>query len=194
MLKTKLLSIFVAFALMVTVGGVYAAWNYTNDEQVIESKNFNATIAIDEASVNGVPGVLSVNDTGLPSYKVENDGDYHTILESNGSITVTYTPNEGTAIQTVNLKCDIVLTNHRLNGTTNIFNLTGGAQDPDNVIEIEKTLTASNIGGATTWTISTSDIGLVLTDSFLLDTYAEWNAFNTALTSCTLSFIISVVD
>lgn len=194
MLKTKLLSIFVAFALMVTVGGVYASWNYTNDNQVIETKIFNTTIAIDEASVNGVPGVLSLNDTDVLSYKIENDGDYHTILESNGSLIVTYTPNEGTAIQTVNLKCDIVLTNHRLNGTTNIFNLTGGTPDPDNVIEIEKALTASNIGGATTWTISPSDVGLVLTESFLLDTYAEWNTFNTSLTNCTLSFIISVVD
>ena len=195
MLKTKLLSVFVAFALMITVGGVYAAWNYTNDEQIITGQNFNAVISIDVASVEGVPGVLSVNSAETqPKYKVENDGDYNTVLESSGNIVVTYTPNDGTAIRTVNLKCDIVLTNQRLNGTTNIFTLTGGTPDPENVIEVEKTLTASNIGGAATWTISLEDIGLALTETFLLDTYAKWDAFETALSGCTLAFHISVVN
>ena len=186
MLKSKILTLFIAFALIITVGGVYATWTYagSNLTDIVAPNSLTITASINQAQVSGAPGSLEITTNDL-AYHIANDNSYNTVLEESGSIVVEYTPNEGSEYQTVTLVCTITLTNTQYN-SKNIFKFEDSVET---VIEFSQT----NVGnGASAWTIDNDDIGLVLTEAFNLNTVVKYNAFAQALQGSHLEIDINV--
>ena len=187
MLKSKLLTVFIAFALLITVGGVYATWSYagSNLSDIVAPQSFTVTATINDATVKGAPGTLNIDNQDL-TYHIKNDNNtYNTALETSGDITISYTPNEGSEYQTVDLVCTITLTNTQYD-SKNIFKF-------DSTAETVLTLTKSAVGNSgAEWVITDADIGLALTEAFNLNTVTKYNAFMQALKGCHLEVDISV--
>lgn len=103
MLKTKLLSVFVAFALMITVGGVYATWNYADGG--VNDEDYAGFISLTEDVTGIQKGTLAI-DTAQTNFKIEfddpntddpstdniNEDEMHTaVLAYSGKIVVKFT-------------------------------------------------------------------------------------------------------
>ena len=63
----KKLSVLIALVLCVTIGGVYAAWTYTNPDADITDRHFNQLITISAATEEGAAGTYEIvtNITGM---------------------------------------------------------------------------------------------------------------------------------
>lgn len=190
MLKSKLLTVFIAFALVITIGGVYATWAYPSANlQAVTPKSANVVATIDSASVETgtVPGTLAITDTSL-AYHIENTGDYKTGLSApTGGVTVEYTPSTGSEYNTVDMICTIRVVAQKYDGK-DIFKINNPAF-ADGALVLKKSAVGS---GAAAWTITDADIQLALTEVFQLNTMTEWNEFKLALdgTSVALDFTV----
>lgn len=97
MLKTKLLSVFVAFALMITVGGVYATWNYADGG--VNDEDYTGFISLTEEVTGSQKGTLAI-DTGATDFEIlfddsDTDNKTHTaVLAYSGKIVVKFTFSE----------------------------------------------------------------------------------------------------
>lgn len=92
----KKISLLLVLALVLTVGGVYAAWIYPVLDAPINNSE-DISVVIDAASTSGDAGSFSFESTGV-SFKFENDGAYNTVLtavDPNAKIVITFTPNSG---------------------------------------------------------------------------------------------------
>ena len=93
----KKLSLLVAFALIITIGGVYAAWSYAQGD--VETAQGFVLPSMEAVTTTGSKGQISVNTSGL-TMKVDDtdDGDAHNtklVMNDGGKIVITFTPAEG---------------------------------------------------------------------------------------------------
>lgn len=78
----KKISLLIAMILCVTIGGVYAAWTYTNPSADITDKNHEQLITIDAADQKGAAGVYKI-ETNVTKMSIDQYGtgdgsyDYH---------------------------------------------------------------------------------------------------------------------
>lgn len=90
----KKISLFVALALIVTIGGVYAAWIYPSDDALVGSatKTFtgNMTQVETQATNKGEISVETSSDT-LKIF-VDDAGSYVAKAIAQGSVSVLFTP------------------------------------------------------------------------------------------------------
>ena len=198
MLKTKLLSVFVAFALIITVGGVYATWSYagSNLADIAAPGSLSITATISEAEVLGAPGTLAIDSNDL-AYEVVNAGDYEAELVSNGSFTISYTPNDGTDHDTVNVQVKVILNQQAYtpSATNRIFDFSSADKttNPDSG-NLQLILTKNNVSnGAGAWTITYDELGVIFADTYVLDSVAAHNAFAQALRGTHLEIDVSVI-
>ena len=198
MLKSKLLTLFIAFALVITIGGVYATWVYPSANlEAITPQSANVVATINDASVDTgtTPGTLAITDNTL-AYHIKNAGDYKTAIETpiTGGVTIKYTPSEGSEYTLVNLICRIQIVAQQYEGN-NIFKI-GNTEAIDGVLTLKK----SGVGsGADAWTITDADIQLALTQlageaepGFVLDTITKHHDFKAALTGTSIALDFSV--
>ena len=93
----KKISLFVALALIVTIGGVYAAWIYPSDDALVGSatKTFtgNMTQVETQATNKGEISVETSSDT-LKIF-VDDAGSYVAKAIAQGSVSVLFTPADG---------------------------------------------------------------------------------------------------
>lgn len=86
----KKLSLLMALAMIITIGGVYATWTYS--EGVMSTKvheHFN--ISLVGATSTNAKGTLTVDPSGL-SIVIDNNGDYEPVMTISGSVKVYFTP------------------------------------------------------------------------------------------------------
>ncbi len=86
----KKLSLLMALAMLITVGGVYATWTYS--EGVMSTKvheHFN--ISLVGATSTNAKGTLTVDPSGL-SIVIDNDGNYAPEMTVSGSVKVYFKP------------------------------------------------------------------------------------------------------
>jgi hypothetical protein len=197
MLKSKLLTLFIAFALVITVGGVYATWTYTSDDATSANVPgaFSPTISINDATEVGAPGTVSVNSDNAIAYTINNGGSYNTILNDNdGKYVISYAPADGSPYQTINLQCTVTIQNKEYLDQ-DIFSFASDAAVHDHEKgEITITLTKANVGsGDAAWTIGVDDIGLQATE-FTLNTHDKWEAYQLLLKSCKIVMNITALE
>ena len=81
----KKLSVLIAMILCVTIGGVYAAWTYTNPDADITDERFEQLITISTAKEEGAAGVYNI-ETNITGMSIEQLGtnaegkDFHTAV------------------------------------------------------------------------------------------------------------------
>ena len=196
MLKTKLLGIFVAFALMITVGGVYATWGYTTSTlSAINHLNNGVDVNINDATTSGAPGSLVVvGGIHNLAFNIVNSGEYVPEIQGTGAIEIQYVKNSGSSVNSVDLKCELYVSSageHSKYEGAELFCV----RDNQTVVATV-TLQMEDVSDTNTWTITAEELlgyfGFT-SDSLVIDTIEKYNAFAAAIDASQFNIDISVV-
>lgn len=94
----KKFSLFVALALIVTVGGVYATWNYAETPITQVDHNLKG-LSITDVNTTTQSGKVAITDTLI--LKIDDEGNYtpgwdsDVTTQNGGTLQIRYTPNQG---------------------------------------------------------------------------------------------------
>ena len=89
----KRLSLLMALAMIITIGGVYATWNYQSG--VIEGHHMAiGKIGLTEVKTDGSKGAITVTPTVTMLIDDADDNHKPDELTVTGNITITYTPSD----------------------------------------------------------------------------------------------------
>ena len=184
----KKLSILVALILCVTIGGVYAAWSYTSSSMtsVDRTLSHGLTAAVTDGDVGVFQITQNSVDLAIDQTAI---GNYTAKLIVTGSVTVTFTPNDGAPEDVINNAIPSHATIYTKNADTNkyegteIYVATGTPVDLvwNKVSDgtFTATITADNID-------SMLDLGA----EFVLDTHAKYEAFHALEENITITLAI----
>ena len=164
----KKLGLLATLAMCVTIGGVYATWNYADT---------SANLTVDQAAVTGLTGMGTTEGEALKiqdgsnslAFKIDDSDNDHQAdtLVSSGSITVVYDV-ASTNNETATIYCNVSVTT------------TDGKEYLVTTLEknaLTKTFTLN--GADVTWTVTADQLKIALGDDgdFSLSTKAAYNAF-----------------
>lgn len=175
----KKLGLIILMALVLTVGGVYATFNYAH--ATVDSVTTPLNKGIAGTGDKPIPkGTISTNVEGFLLKIDDTTETLTTGLKTQGTVKVTFTPAKGAdasvAADGVNLKLEISFTNntYRLNGVDyEVFKTTGGYEATTGLVL--GTGTKNEANGTFEYTV---DLGKYLTVSEIpLPTLADYNAF-----------------
>ena len=187
-MKLKRFNLILLLALLVTVGGVYAAWHY-NDQMPAEA-SFPKGIEMGILEGQSTYGTISAKDSGL-AFTVSNDGSYNTTLSVTGNFQVQFTPIISADVPTevqnngIYLKVRVVYDAAEYtfpNNTTDYPNFAG-----QSILGAGKDYVIINAGNRVKdlTTIDASQLaGLLVLNTFKLDTVDKYNEFNSFLSTC----------
>ena len=183
------LSLLIALALIVTIGGVYAAWNYA--QGATASVEITREINMAQVNTNSNKGSISVTPHDV-AFLVDDGGNYHTVLKGTGSFDVAFTASTGADATTVTNGIEMIATvtvksegNQTYEGKTPI---TAKTENGANVIDLTPT------GASKTATLTVEQIlGAVELCDVVLDTKAKNDAFHTVLKDYTIVITVSEV-
>ena len=191
------LSTLIAIALIVTIGGVYAAWNYA--QGTTASVEITREVQMAQVITSGNKGTIKATPTNVV-FIVDDKGNYEAELEASGSFAITFTHATGADADTIKngIAMEATITLKTTAGVTGSALL---YYDPHTKTEVAPLTVNSNnkitlnSGAPTKSTIlEASDIAACLTlASVKLDTKAENDAFHNALKNYTIVITISEV-
>lgn len=192
----KKLSLLVALALLITVGGVYATWTYTQSTDIADKREAT-TINMGNVQFVGTYGTYDVNTSTLNLVvEPKTEASHITTLQVTGEIVITFTPNT------------VAPTEVKANGVATTY--TFGVSNPEwkyegtNILAINST--AHTIGvanssaankwtytnGVFTYTIGAAEIaGYIDFEEFNLDTKAKYDAFDLVLENGQVTIAVS---
>ena len=186
----KKLSLLIALCMLLTIGGVYATWTYTQNTDVAdEAVNMNMNLT--DVAYSGSYGTYKVDVTGLSLAIDPKAGTTHTTaLYATGNIIVTFTPN---SVAPADVKENGVKTTYAFS----LANPNWKYEDKDivtiNHTEKHDVVWQDNGDGTFSFTISADEFmeHVALTE-FELDTKVKYDAYNAVLG--TGSIVITVSD
>lgn len=106
----KKIGLFVALALIVTVGGTYATWNYTKaDKDAVPDVTESVGITLEAAQETTVSsGTITIKKSEDFAINIDDDGNHNATLSFKGTLTVSFS-GSGTAgnetVKGLNLVC-----------------------------------------------------------------------------------------
>ncbi len=122
----KKLGLIIMLALVLTVGGVYATFNYAQKE--IEPANASLGLTLAGKDTETEKGTIAVDARGYMIRVDDKDGTLKTKYEHQGSISVTFTPAKGADDDVtqngIKLKLEITINGNNLYKGTPILKLT----------------------------------------------------------------------
>ena len=189
-MKTKSLSLLIVLALCITVGGVYAAWIYAeNDMQAVHGHI--GSFGLTNAEINNSKGTITV-DASQAHLAIDQTSatNYTGMLKATGSITITFNPSETFKNQhagetTFAMKYYLVTTNT----APTTFTCDDGTGEKalftefDTTTKTDITLTKGGDGKYTVTLDATVLLDLIAIDDFVLDTYEKYQTFSQKLGS-----------
>ena len=180
----KRLSLLLALALLVTVGGVYATWNYAQGTAAFRDKYLTAHLT--DKVTDTAKGTIDVNIDGLTLTIDDANNDHRGELIMAGEIVITFTPAEGAD---TNVDTDGIALQYQL-GTTADYNYQGNP-----IFTVNTTVQALNDGNPTkSITIPASELSSLITlNDMELPTVDAYTAFKTALHSGSIQITVSEV-
>ncbi|MBQ3491999.1 MAG: hypothetical protein IJA74_05570 [Oscillospiraceae bacterium] len=89
----KKLSVLIALVLCVTIGGVYAAWTYTNPDADITDRHFNQLITISAATQEGAAGEYAI-ETNITGMSIDQKGTNSESVDFHKAV-LNYTTSDG---------------------------------------------------------------------------------------------------
>ena len=186
------LSLLIALCVCITVGGVYATWIYSEKTDVADQQN-PIPFGLTEAQFSGSYGAYHVDVSGLTmSIDPVTDGSHVAALKITGKIVITFTPNayaptevkQGAVPTTFTLGTSVDQASWKYAGTQ-IFTVV------TTPIQINNWGTP-DASGIFTYEISAETLSQMITlGNFVLDTKADYDAFNTALGGGKIVYTIS---
>lgn len=178
----KKLGTIICIALMLTVGGVYATFNYAQTTAGSVEETVGHTI--EGAVTNTAKGTIGL----VSNYAIEvvNAGNNKTGYSSAGTTTVTFTPAAGADADVrdngIKLKLTIEITGTKTYNGTDIFVLKTAYTDGGVIL---------NGGNEVNGTITVDLSDYITISEITLSTYAEYVAYEEAFRNTTVKFIIS---
>ena len=186
----KKLSLLIALCMLLTIGGVYATWTYTQNTDVADEA-VNMNLNLTQVAYSGSYGTYEVDTTGLSlSIDPKAETAHTTALYATGNIIVTFTPN---SVAPADIKEKGVKTTY----TFTLANPNWKYEDKDivtvNHTEKHDVTWAENGDGTFSFTISAEEFmkHVALTE-IELDTKVKYDAYNAVLG--TGSIVITVSD
>ena len=89
----KKLSLLMALAMLITVGGVYATWIYNEGAASSAHEHFAEIRFDEEGDINSARGTIKVDTTGL-AIEIDHEGDYVPRMYMTGSVYVYFKPSD----------------------------------------------------------------------------------------------------
>lgn len=196
----KKLSVLVALALVITIGGVYATWTYTQTTDVADEA-VNMAMNLTDVAYAGSNGTYHVDQSKLTLAIDPKPGTTHTTsLQITGSIVVTFTP---ATHAPVDVKENGVPSTFSFSLSNNNWTFDDNAEDnvaARKIVTLSHTdkhdITWTPVGdGSFTFTLGAEELAehIVLTE-FVLDTKTKYDAFNAALANGQIVFTVSDGD
>ena len=191
----KKLSLLIALALLVTVGGVYATWVYSQSSDVADITSASSLV-MTEATFTGTDGTYKVDATGLTLEIDPKEGTTHvTSLKVGGKIVITFTPN---AYAPDEVKKNGVASTYEftIGGSGNSFDDGKGAQPIVTLThpgEKHDIVWTDNGDGTFSYTMDAATFSShVNLTEFTLDTKADYDKYDEALLG--VQIVIHVSD
>lgn len=191
----KKISVLIMLILCVTIGGVYAAWTYTDGE--FKGTDRTVSHGLATATFDSDLGVLKIisNTVDVKINQKDNaNHDYTAVLEITGAITIEFTPNPGALAQDIeNLAVDATFytNNHEANKyDSQLIYQTTGAK-----VTISGTDWLEQSNGTYQAVLDATEIAtLVSLGNFTLGTYQEYNDFHALEKNITLTIAFSQAE
>ena len=184
------LSLLIALCTLLTVGGVYATWTYTQNTDVADEA-VNMNLNLTDVAYSGSYGTYKVDTTGFSMLIDPAVGTAHnTALFMEGQIVITFTPN---SVAPEEVKTGGVPSTYQFS----LANPNWKYLDQDivtiNHAEQHNIVWTDNGDGTFSFTLTAEDIKDHFTlTTFTLDTKADYDAYNAVLG--TGSIVITVSD
>ena len=159
----KRVGLLAALALCITVGGVYATWNYADTTGYVDRE----TVSIGLTPIGSVTGEsLEITSNTLSFLIDDTDGNHKgDTVVATGSLTVTYHA-VANNFETVNIYCNVEIDGQYFT-TTLATN------------ELTETITLDGTQKDHTWTISAADLEITLGNTIVdLPTKADYDSFS----------------
>ena len=183
------LSLLIALCTLLTVGGVYATWTYTQATDVAD-ESVNMILNLSDVTYIGTYGTYKVDTSGVSMVIDPKVGTTHTTaLYITGDLVITFTPNTYAPEEVKNFGVESTLTISLTNadwkyGETPIVTL--AHTDPHEI-----TWTPAG-DGSFTYTITAETLAeCILLNEVTLDTKSDYDAYNTALGQGQIKFAVS---
>ena len=183
-MKTRVLSLLIALAILITVGGVYATWLYAETDMTAVHGHIGS-FGLASAEINNSKGTFTVDASSAHLVIDQNSAnDYTAKLSATGNIVVKFTPstifsNSNPDLTTFNVEYALVTdnadpTNYKANDGTGekaLFTKFDTAT--------QTTLPLVKTGDFYTATVDASVLlDLIQINTFELDTYTKYTAFS----------------
>ena len=186
----KKLSLLIALCMLLTIGGVYATWTYTQNTDVAdEAVNMNMNLT--DVAYSGSYGTYKVDTSSLKLAIDPKAGTTHTTaLYIEGNIVVTFTPN---SVAPVEIKQNGLDTTYTLSLSNPNWKYNSQNIVTLNHAEAHDIEWVKQADGTFTYTISAADLaGHISLAEIVLDTKVAYDAYNTVLGQGAI--VISVSD
>ena len=183
----KKLSLLVAIILCVTIGGVYATWNYAQGSVTSQTKYFDGTTVITNKVVSTAKGTIAIDTSALNIVIDDTNNDHVAELNVSGSVRVTFTPassgvDTDVAANGIKMQYAIGLTGSQVYEGANIFT-------------VDSTVQAMGTTATKSFTIPAADIEELITlANITLPTASDYDEFKEALHSGAISITVSEVQ
>jgi len=193
----KKLSILAALALVTTVGGVYATWNYVGSDPSSPAST-TKTLTITQGIVSGSTGKLEV--TTPSTLIIDDSGNYVPGWGSQceGDLTITFTPGKGAPDATFKYTINILGNSYAdpETGAQKIIDITD--QDPeaegDQIIDTFEYKASNPASAILSWNIGEVKDLLPLNPNYTVSTYEEYKAYEKVVTGVTITIdVVQVI-
>lgn len=183
------LSTLIAIALIVTIGGVYAAWNYA--QGTTASVEITREVNMAQVNTNSNKGTISANPTDF-AFLVDDGGSYKAVLKGTGSLAITFTASTGADADTIANGIKMIATIEVKSDNNTLYEgltpLTTNTENGANVIDL------TTNGPSKTATLTAAQIlNAVTLCDVTLDTKLKNDQFHAALKDYTIFITISEV-
>ena len=179
MKSIKRISVLIVLALIVTIGGVYATWNYAQGDTASTFEGLDSVTVITDKVVDAAAGSIAIDVSNLLIKIDDANNDHIAELYKEGYIEITFTPNNGADASVVangiplQYQISCTGTDFVYNGE-HIFTYTS---DPVVINDGEAVLSIQ---------IPASELDINLNGEIKLPTAADYDAFKLALASGSL--------
>ena len=186
----KKLSLLIALCMLLTIGGVYATWTYTQNTDVADEA-VNMNLNLTDVAYSGSYGTYKVDVSGLNLSIDPAAGTTHTTaLYATGNIVITFTPN---SVAPAEVKSDAIPTTYQFTLANPNWKYEGAPVVTLNHTDKHDVEWMNNNDGTFSFTITAEKfMEHVTLTKFELDTKAKYDAYNAVLG--TGSIVITVSD